>query len=92
MTLGTSKCSCGRPRGGRDGLQVGVAAEDGLGDSATSACFDSVDISTLSREVPILGRAASPSKVKSTKPPSLPLRVGDEDVNCCECVLSGGGL
>jgi hypothetical protein len=50
-----------------------------------SPLLESFEISTLRREVPILGLAgaASPSNVKSMKF-SLVRRVGEEDENCCE--------
>ena len=100
LILGTSKCSWGRPRGGRAGLHVGVAAEVGLGDSTRLEVLESLEISSLRRDPPFLGMgakrppraaAASDPSIASSAGPSLLLLAGEEGGNCCESVRWGGG-
>lgn len=74
------------------GFHVAAVSDIGAGDS-TAAFFESVETSTRSFEVPILGAVLpvpSPSRVRSTGP-SFVLLDGEEEGSCCDNVRCGDG-
>jgi hypothetical protein len=99
FVLGRSKCSSGRPRGGREGRQEGVASAAGFRGSTTVDAFASFVMSSLRGEPPFFGAmagrpsaASAASKVKSTTACST-LLAEDEGANCWDSALPGcGGL